>query len=94
MIMPEKEAEIIKTILKTKERVVYIYNRYNAAVDSDKELIKLYKEIFENVDATDTITRAGRSLRHVYPLRYVRSPDAKQISDDLEELNKRVWRQQ
>ena len=91
MMNPVKEAEIIESIRSIKDKVIYIYNRHQEAVDSDMVLIRLYKEIFGPIEATDTITRAGRHLRKKFPLLHLRSPEEQQASEDMEEIHRREW---
>lgn len=92
MILNDAEKEIVSGILKTKERVVYIYNRYPAAIESDKELIRMFKDLFGAVDATDGITRAGRNLRQKHADRYIRSQVAQENSERMQEIHRTVWK--
>jgi len=63
LILNTTELETIREIVKTKERVVYLYNRYQQTIQSDDSLIEYYKDIFGSIEKTDGITRAGRKLR-------------------------------
>ena len=84
--------ELRQEYVKDKERVVFIYNRSQLAVDSDKYLLQYYKTIFGNTEyREDTIKRAGRSLRHRFPDRFIRGAEKKNLDEDLTQLNIEVF---
>lgn len=90
------EREYVNNILKVKERVIYIYNRSQEAIDSDEVLIRVYKGIWGDLDKTDGITRVGRLLRSDKrdlegKKRFFRSVDLHEKYARLEKVNRQFF---
>ncbi len=82
---------IRQEITKERERVVFLYNRSESCVNSDKELLQQYEEVFGKIielNKVATIKRVGRDLRRKYPDRFKRKESKLQIDKQLETLNR------
>jgi len=82
--------QIRQEITKERERVVYLYNRSQISVDSDKELLNEYQNTFGDIKELNivaTIKRVGRDLRRKHPNRFRRTEQKLEFDEKVRHIN-------
>lgn len=84
----DQDAKHLETV---KQKVEWIYNQSQDAIDSNDVLAKLYEEHFG--DISESVYRAGRFWRSdkAKEKRFIRTPEKAERDVSLMDLNRDYW---